>query len=1205
VLIAIRRSFLALLCCGAAYAAYAALLVPWLEPARADKGEPRSGTIAGGGSGGAVGASGAGGAAGVSTAAPTTPFEALIARHFPPEAWQTQRPKVAEYDGYVFLFRDYRQLPDGAVELKPCTLVILPKGFDDSAAGGSQSTSIGGDSRDGVASATGGVPPANLSVAADGFTPGESGSGKADTALTDRPSSKPDAPVIVAAEGGALLQFDGDTAAARGRFGRFLGGRLPGEVRVTRPESFPGAGDAMSLTTRNIQIDAQRIWTPHDVQFRYGASYGSGRDLVVTLAPPVDPAANASVVTVGDSTSDGGGLGGGSGNEAAAGFAGGVAPLGLPESSTAAGGTAAGGGGLERLPGVGGFLPNASDSKPSAAQGKPQPLSGAALQGVKFIELVHLEKLHLETSRQREGLLGGPGDAPVEIRCQGSFRMDIQERIVSFDDRVEVQRLRSDGEGDQLTCQVLLLHFDRVRARTGEFAPERLVATGNPVLLHAPAMGARARGARLEYLLERRLIHLEDPQGAVLEQAQQRLEAPQVQYQLAADPSGLGRAWASGPGRLTRVDPAGGALETTWRQELRLRPQDDLHVLSLRGGTTIQMPGMGRFEAETLHAWLREVSSDRRSKEIQPDRLLAQGSVRFQSPRLSGETRELQAWFRPDGIDERVPPGRVSSVGGDSGVSDNSRDGGEQVGNGGSPGRTIAYGGSSSNDPPVDPADALYLEGDLLRLRLRFSAARTRLDQVAVSGNVRVRQAGTGDSPEPRLKVTGDELNIEDADTSAAHLSVRGTGNRLAQVTARSLTLDGREIQVHQGENRLWIDGAGQMSFPPLAPRAKPMGELLFQNRQPLGDANAGGSDFGGANGAGPYGANPNGANPEGGGLDGSGPNGVGPGGVGAIGGAPRRPPPITVAWKGRMDFDGQTARFQRDVQVRGTQRLESGELLEVFVLGGLLDVSLSHRLSFAGGAAPPDLALGAMTFGGHIYVEGRTTQSGLVTATHRLQMHNLTIDQASGRLHGDGPGWLSTVRLEEGQQGISPTAVPGSSVPVAAPRLVYLHVEFSRAVDGNLNARHVEFSDQVQAIFGPVARWEDELDWRNPEAAGEQGAGLKCERLAVGQLSGGEGGSPAVELEATGSAVVEGLKFLARGARISYSQAKDLLLLAGDGRSDAEFYRKPRANPLKPDTVARTIMYWRRDNRLEISGGRYIDLSPYTSDLLRGGRKP
>lgn len=1177
-LIAIRRSLLALLCCGAAYAAYAALLVPWLEPARADKAGSRpSDSASANGSGGAAG--------GNQGTAALTPFEALIARHFPPGAWQTQRPKVAEYDGYVFLFRDYRQLPDGTVELKPCTLVILPKGFDpNGASSASPSASVADDVDAAVqADAAGGAGWSGRVTS--GFRGVESGQGDVPgwTDPAALPTSQPrEAPVIVAAEGGALLQFDGDTAAARGRFGRFLGGRLPGEVRVTRPESFPGAGDAMSLTTRNIQIDAQRIWTPHDVQFRYGASYGSGRDLVVTLAPPVDPSADK-----------------GSGMEApgdAADPGGAAPPLGLPSAgngpaavpsrlpAVGAGGPGVPAGDLGKAPGTptgsgtGATTGAATGAASGAASGKPPPLSGAALQGVKFIELVHLDKLHLETARQREGFMGGPGDAPVEIRCQGSFRMDMQERIVSFDDRVEVQRLRTDGESDQLTCQVLLLHFDRLRARTGEFAPERLVATGNPVTLNAPAIGGRARGTRLEYIVERRLLHLEDPQGAVLDQARQRLEAPQVQYQLAADPSGLGRAWASGPGRLTHTDAGGGAFETTWREELRLRPQDDLHVLSLRGGTTIQMPGMGRFEADTVHAWLREVPADRSAKAIQPDRLLAQGSVRFQTPRLSGETRELQAWFRPDGIDERVPPGPASArSGGTRDAPTASADGSSQAGG---PGRAIGYSRAGSNNPPVDPADALLLQGDLLRLRLRHSPERTRLDQVAVSGNVRVRQAGTADSPEPRLNVVGDELNIDDADTPDAQLSVRGTGNRLAQVMARSLTLEGREIQVHQGENRLWIDGAGQMSFPPLAPRVKPMGEVLFQNRQPIGDGT---------------------------------PNGSGP----------RRPPPITVVWKGRMDFDGQTARFQRDVQVRGTQRLESGELLEAFILGGLLDVSLSHRLSFADGAAPPDLTLGAMTFGGHIYIEGRTTQSGLVTATHRMQMHNLTLDQATGRLHGDGPGWLSTVRLEDGQQGLLPgvagpmpgqavpvslppgAPLPGPATPVAAPRLVYLHVEFSRSVDGNLNARHVEFSDQVQAIFGPVARWEDELDWRNPDAAGEQGAGLKCERLAVGQLGGAGDGSPSVELEATGSAVVEGQRFLARGARISYSQVKDMLLLAGDGRSDAEFYRKPRANPLKPDTVARTIMYWRRDNRLEISGGRYIDLSPYTSELMRGGRRP
>jgi len=385
VLIAFRRALLALLCCGAAYAAYAALLVPWLEPGRADKGGPRLGAKAvAAGNAETAARAGVGGVGSASVAA--TPFEALIARHFPPEAWQVQRPKVAEYDGYVFLFRDYRQLPDGAVELKPCTLVILPKGFDESA-----SAAVSGSS-----SGSGAVaPPASLTAAppksssADGTQIGDMGGGS--SGLGDPPgwtdpsaplppqgSSPPrDAPVIVAAEGGALLQFDGNTAAARGRFGRFLGGRLPGEVRVTRPESFPGAGDAMSLTTRNIQIDAQRIWTPHDVQFRYGASYGSGRDLVVTLAPPADPSA----ISAGDSEGDANAAVGDSVLGASSAAGGPSPPLGLPASAGVRGGAADGRGG------DGGAT---LASPPSAASGKPTPLSGAALQGVKFIELVHL-----------------------------------------------------------------------------------------------------------------------------------------------------------------------------------------------------------------------------------------------------------------------------------------------------------------------------------------------------------------------------------------------------------------------------------------------------------------------------------------------------------------------------------------------------------------------------------------------------------------------------------------------------------------------------------------------------------------------------------------------------------------------------------------------------------------------------------------------
>lgn len=152
--------------------------------------------------------------------------------------------------------------------------------------------------------------------------------------------------------------------------------------------------------------------------------------------------------------------------------------------------------------------------------------------------------------------------------------MDVQERIASFDDRVEVLRVRNDGPSDQLTCQLLLIHFvrptvvlpatpaaaesptvewpggstgatfdvrqavgtpadsdspRRVRPASGRgmaMEVDRIVATGNPVMLHAVSVGGELRGERLEYSVSRSLLHLEDSQSAMLEQAGQRIEAP-------------------------------------------------------------------------------------------------------------------------------------------------------------------------------------------------------------------------------------------------------------------------------------------------------------------------------------------------------------------------------------------------------------------------------------------------------------------------------------------------------------------------------------------------------------------------------------------------------------------------------------------------------------------------------------------------------
>ncbi|MCA9267906.1 MAG: hypothetical protein KDA41_05520, partial [Planctomycetales bacterium] len=198
----------------AAYWTYALLAVPWIEPAAPERAQP------------AAGAADAG-----STLPGAMRHARLLAELYPDErAWQRQRPKIIETDQAVLLLQDYRTLEDGRMELRPCTLLFLPKAKPED-------------------------DPRHQRV------------------------------VVLDAPEGAILQFDKSLDLRRAEFGKLVGGRLAGEVTIRSNESQPGADDRLFLATRNIDMDQQRIWTPHEVEFRYGQSHGRGRDLIISLLP--------------------------------------------------------------------------------------------------------------------------------------------------------------------------------------------------------------------------------------------------------------------------------------------------------------------------------------------------------------------------------------------------------------------------------------------------------------------------------------------------------------------------------------------------------------------------------------------------------------------------------------------------------------------------------------------------------------------------------------------------------------------------------------------------------------------------------------------------------------------------------------------------------------------------------------------------------
>ena len=173
---------------------------------------------------------------------------------------------------------------------------------------------------------------------------------------------------------------------------------------------------------------------------------------------------------------------------------------------------------------------------------------------------------------------------------------------------------------------------------------------------------------------------------------------------------------------------------------------------------------------------------------------------------------------------------------------------------------------------------------------------------------------------------------------------------------------------------------------------------------------------------------------------------------------------------------------------------------------------------------------------------------------------------------------------------------------PVSTERkgegLTYLGVDFQRGLRGNLHRRTMEFHQRVEAIWGPIAARGDTLD---PHAAGgipDGAVTITCDALGVGQtppLPGRQRST--IELGAGGNVLVEGDSFTARSARLSWSEAKDLLVFEGDGRSDAQLFRQLKAGAQPSSASAGKILYWPAANRVDVEDARFLDM-----DQLRGG---
>jgi hypothetical protein len=935
-----------------------------------------------------------------------------LAALFPPGSWELGARKKLQVEQGRAYFREYVPTEAGDLEVKPFTLVLLA----------------------------------------------ESESGEIDPQIP---------PIILRAPEGALLTFDQPVTLGFHRTGKLKRAVLRGEVTIDR-QAAPDV-EPIRLVTHNIQLQDDRIFTPHAVDFRFGDHHGVGQNLMIQLL-----------------------------------------------------------------------------TEPSGNSSAPVP----AVKGIRSVELIKLEKLILAVPPSPSVLPAAPGVVPeatqLAISCAGSFQFDLTTMQATLRHNVVLSHLRPGWPQalESLVADRITVRFERRPAQPGsrstiysaeqlpaptELQVREVIAVGAPAVLDSPLRAMHAEAALLGYDPVEQKVRLQDDNHVILVHEDFRFEAPNLEYDI--DPQRrLGRARSIGAGRLIRSgsndrEP----MAVSWQEEMLLRPHDGLDAISLYGSPNLSMGTESRFDARELHLWIREVPdrtpltttvtpSSRRTL-LQPDKMLAQGGVRVASPQLSGVAERLEVFWEEtlalptDPFSDQVPsnttPLNAAPIASSSTNSASSPRG---------PGGLQLQTDSGNNGA----RRRMHVEGTYVRARLVPVAKTFEVDEITIEGEASLHEETAEPGVTP-LAIQGRMLRVESIGGglfSAYIVSEPNDGQ--ATLAARGLELFGAELQLDQRTHRMWTDGAGEA-------RLRPPSDSAGASR-----------------------------------LDG----------------------PAIVRWTGGLEFDGKVVRVRGEVVIVIRSRGEDGTKSIIEIRGDSLDLNLTDRVDFRGlngGDQQEAIDILSLGMAGPIEMtHWESSPDGRPRSIDRFSIRDVTIDYRTGEIGARGPGLGRSIRLG------SSAAMTGQAA-AESNELRLVRIEFAEGVEGNLFRKQLAFVRQVEVLSDTVAHWDD---WRERDVllASSAVVLMRGDRLETNSVTVEQNTPASWEVAMIGNAFAQANTFDASANRMVYVQGKDLLVLEGGQREDAQLTWARRGSTGRDSARARKIMYWRTEGRVEVDDVSSVD---------------